>query len=114
VTEEEKINLGHIKKKIQFDDTDRRHIELKLRLHFDGLNQGDFFRAMVTGYIQRHPDIVSYIEVVKNHRKKYTLREKRMAAKSYQEHENIKNKYSLDKEEIENIFDIIKEEQDIS
>ena len=69
---------------------------------------------MVTGYIQRHPDIVSYIEVVKNHRKKYTLREKRMAAKSYQEHENIKNKYSLDKEEIENIFDIIKEEQDIS
>ena len=104
--------FGHMTKKIQFEDTDRRHVELKLRLCFDGLNQGDFFRAMITGYIQRNPDIVNFIEVVKNHRKKYSLKEKRMAAKSYKAHEETKIKYSLDKEEIESIFDVIREEYD--
>ena len=104
------VSMGHMTKKIQFEDTDRRHVELKLRLHFDGLTQGDFFRAMLTGYIQRHPDVVKYVEVVKNHRKKYSLKEKKKVAQTYAAHEDTKNKYSLDEEEIESIFDIIREE----
>ena len=68
----EKEEYGTRDKIIQFTDTDHHHAQLKVRLYFDGLSQGDFFRAIVKGYNDRHPDIVSYIEIVKNHRKKYS------------------------------------------
>lgn len=29
-------------KKIIFEDTDKRHADLKIRLHYDGLTQRDF------------------------------------------------------------------------
>ena len=34
-------------KKIIFEDTDKRHADLKIRLHYDGLTQGVFFRMLV-------------------------------------------------------------------
>jgi hypothetical protein len=110
MSSDEKENYGEIKKIIQFEDTDRRHAELRLRLHFDGLTQGDFFREIVTGYNQRHPDIIRYIEIVKNHRRKYPKSEKRKVSRSYAKHEDTRAKFKLNKEEIESIFDIIEEE----
>ena len=52
-------------KKIMFDDTDIRHAKLKIRLHHDSLTQADFFRAMVTGYIEKDATIVKYIDQYK-------------------------------------------------
>ena len=48
-------------KKIVFDDTDIRHAKLKIRLQHDGLSQAEFFRAFVTGYIEKDGDIIKFI-----------------------------------------------------
>lgn len=105
-------DYGTREKIIQFTDTDHQHAQLKLRLYFDGISQGDFFRAIVKGYNDRHPDIVSYIEIVKNHRKKYSKSERKKVANSYAKHEEVKKQFGLSKDEIENIFDMINKEQD--
>ena len=34
---------GNREKKIVFNETDSRHAELKIKLHYDGLKQGEFF-----------------------------------------------------------------------
>ena len=53
-------HYGTKEKMVQFADLDKRHADLRLRLHYDGLTQGQFFRALVTGYVDRDPDIVSF------------------------------------------------------
>ena len=52
-------------KKIVFDDTDIRHAKLKIRLQHDGLSQAEFFRAFVTGYIEKDRDIIKFINQYK-------------------------------------------------
>ena len=47
------------KKKIVFDDTDIRHAKLKIRLQHDGITQAEFFRALVTAYIEKDSSVVS-------------------------------------------------------
>lgn len=112
MSEKEKEEYGHTEKIVQFTDTDKRYAELRIRLHYDGLSQGDFFRAMVTGYIQGHPDVVSYIEIVKNHKKKYPQWKKRKVAAAYAAREDMRKKFALDEEDIESIFDLVEKEYD--
>tara|TARA_R100000808_G_C2131615_1_gene140710 strand:- start:371 stop:718 length:348 start_codon:yes stop_codon:yes gene_type:complete len=111
---EEEIDeeYGHTEKIVKFTDTDKRYAELRLRLHYDGMSQGDFFRAMVTGYIQSHPDIVSYIEIVKNHGKNHPQWKKRKVAAAYAARAEMEKKFGLNKEDIESIFDLIEKEYD--
>ena len=45
------MSAGETTKKVVFYDTDKRHANLKIRLHYDGLTQAGFFRGMVTGYL---------------------------------------------------------------
>jgi len=101
-------------KKIIFEDTDRRHADLKIRLHYDGLNQGTFFRMLVSGYIEGDPRIIDF---VREYRENNRIQSKRNISRSknlYEKSQELKNIFVLGDEEIENIFDVIAEEnQDI-
>ena len=57
------------REKITFD-TDKRHAELRLKLRRDGLSQVDFFKSMVTGYIDNDPNILMYITKIKQEKGK--------------------------------------------
>jgi len=61
---------GKEEKKITFADTDKRHAELRLKLRRDGISQVDFFKSMVTGYIDNDPNILMYITKVKQEKQK--------------------------------------------
>ena len=52
----ENANYGKNTKKIVFLDTDHRHAQLILRLRHHGLTQSDFFRALISGYIEGDED----------------------------------------------------------
>jgi hypothetical protein len=47
----DKNKYGNLSKVVQFRDTDKKHADLRIRLHYDGLQQGEFFREVVTAYI---------------------------------------------------------------
>ena len=54
------INYGREGKKIVFYDSDKRHAELKIRLKHDKLTQAEFFRTLVTGYLDKDEDVLRF------------------------------------------------------
>ena len=42
------------RKKIMFYDSEKRQADLRIRLRYDGMNQSHFFRAMISGYLEKH------------------------------------------------------------
>ena len=104
-------DYGVGEKKIVFNDTDKRHADLKIRLQHDDLTQSEFFRAMITGYISKDARIVSFVHDWRSMNKGYskvkTAKSKRLLEKG----EDIKSKLCLDHDEIDNILCILEQEQ---
>ena len=57
---------GRNDKRIVFTDTDHRHAQLLVRLRTDGMKQAQFFRSLITRYIEQDDRIVSYFDDIKN------------------------------------------------
>ena len=101
------------RKKIMFYDSEDRQIKLKVRCNFDGITQSQFFRMMITGYVENDDHVSEYIKICKE---RYQIQglQKRMKNNQMQKQKHTLNKkFALDEEEIENIFDIIETETDI-
>ena len=97
-------------KKILFTDTDKRHADLKLRLHYDGLTQADFFRSLITGYLEKDENILNFIIEVQESKNIHSKQKRAKSKKLEEEGENLMKKLGLGEEEIENIFDLLEEE----
>ena len=97
-------------KKILFTDTDKRHANLKLRLHYDGLTQADFFRSLITGYLEKDENIMNFIAGVQESKNIHSKQKRAKSKKLEEEGENLMKKLGLEEEEIENIFDLLEEE----
>tara|TARA_R110000824_G_scaffold220663_1_gene407826 strand:- start:2843 stop:3190 length:348 start_codon:yes stop_codon:yes gene_type:complete len=98
------------RKKFMFYDTEKSQVDLRIRLKYDGLNQSQFFRAMISGYLENDERILEFVDEFK---KKYTIqgKEKRRSNKKLvKDGRMIKKKFLLDSSDVENIFDIIAEE----
>ena len=54
------------RKKFMFYDTVERQMDLKVHLHYDGLNQSQFFRLMITGYIEQDETVIAFVHACKN------------------------------------------------
>jgi hypothetical protein len=95
-------------KKIVFYENTQLHAQALAKMKVDGVKQRTLFRVFLEAFIaddpaireliERHPDVK-----VRNNRKKRVLREERKAKKQ-------KVELNLDREFIENLFDIIAEE----
>ncbi len=97
-------------KKIVFTDTDKRHADLKIRLQHDSITQGDFFRAMVTGYISKDSRLLEYLYEWREEEKGYSKTKRAKTERLMQKGEALKNKFGLGKKEIDNIFDLLEQE----
>ena len=110
MSDSEEIDYGNLNKVIQFKETDKRHADLRIRLHYDGFYQGEFFRDIVSGYISADEHLVAYVEKLKERKKKYNkerlLKDKSVRKKSAE----VKKRFALRDEELESIFDIIEKE----
>ena len=101
------------RKKIMFYDSAVRQTKLRIRCEFDGMTQSQFFRMMITGYIENDELIYSFINKCKE---KYQIQgsSKRHAIEKFRKNtKDIKNKFSLGNDEIQSIFDIIEMDTDL-
>jgi hypothetical protein len=73
-------------KKIIFTVSERQKEDFKVRLQYDGLTQANFFRAVMSGYLDKNEDMM------------------------IEESKQTKNLFALDDDEVENIFDILESE----
>tara|TARA_R100001509_G_scaffold151140_1_gene110401 strand:- start:350 stop:679 length:330 start_codon:yes stop_codon:yes gene_type:complete len=103
-------DYGIREKKIVFSDTDKRHADLKIRLQYDDLTQSEFFRAMVTGYIEKDSRLLDYLYEWRELNKGYSKAKRTKSERLIRKGGEIKSKFGLDKDEIESIFDLLEEE----
>jgi len=107
---ESKYKYGKEGKKIVFQDSDKRHADLRIRLRYDGLTQLQFFRAMVTGYLSKDPRILDYVGELKaavaKQGKKKLEKSKELAASGKQ----TEKLFNLSEKEAEDLFDLIAKE----
>jgi hypothetical protein len=101
---------GMKRKKVIFYDTDKRYADLKIRLAYDELSQAHFFRSIVSGYLEKDPDMLNFIDKVKLRKgaqKKSDVKRTRKLIKVGKEKAANLN---LDEEEKQSIFDILEKE----
>jgi len=98
------------KKKIVFDDTDIRHAQLKVRLQHDGLSQAEFFRCMITGYINKDETLLQYVQDYKASKNIQSKKKRKKSQKDIQIGDDLMAKFGFKDDELENIFDLIAEE----
>jgi len=102
--------IGTASKKVMFYDTDKRHADLKIRLQHDSLTQSAFFRAMITGYLEKDSRIVEYIEDYKEDNDIQNKVDRRKTSKLIKAGNEMEKAHGLKEEEIDNIFDMIEQE----
>lgn len=100
------IAYGKLTKRIVFTDSDHRHAQFILKLKNDNLNQSDFFRTILTGYINDDERIREYVEQHGTISKKRNLKRKQMRDAGLQASIDL----GLSEEDVDDLFDIIARE----
>lgn len=101
------------RKKIMFYESEDRQARLRVRCDFDGITQSQFFRLMITGYIDNDDLIFAFLDKCKE---SYGLQgqQKRSKIKTINNKtKDLVKKFSLGEEEIEDIFDMIETETNL-
>ena len=103
-------DYGNIIKKICFDSTDKLHADLKICLHYDNIKIREFFNEIIKGYVEKNEKIIAFVEELRE--KKAISKSKRTKTKRARFNEkNTIKQFGLNKNEIENIFDILEKER---
>ena len=98
------------RKKFMFYDTPKRQADLRIKLKNEGINQSQFFRAMITGYLSNDVGINDFLDRYKEQQNIQST-SRRNILNSENASENLTAKlFGLDDNDIENIFDLIEEE----
>jgi len=101
---------GHQEKKISFVDKDKHHADLIIRLKHDGLTMSKFFRALIRGYIDQDYAIIDFIERFKTSSGSQSQKQTKIIKNIQKKGHETKNKFALNDQEVENIFDILEKE----
>ena len=110
MSDSHEIDYGNLNKVIQFKETDKRHADLRIRLHYYGFYQGEFFRDIVTGYLSGDENLIAYVEKVKEEKRKYNKGKLKKGKSLRKKGKEVEKQFALKDDEIESIFDIIEQE----
>tara|TARA_Y100000593_G_C4225788_1_gene294365 strand:- start:329 stop:667 length:339 start_codon:yes stop_codon:yes gene_type:complete len=102
---------GDFKKVVQFTDDTKRYADLRIRLHYDGLRQGEFFRSLVLGYLERDEDLMKFVVKVQEEISRYSKSKRNKLKKTDTSRKETIEKYALDDDDIQSIFDLLEEER---
>ena len=75
-------------------DEDKRYADFRIRLHVDELRQGEFFRAIITGYIGQDEDLLKFVDKYKNQPKT----RRKILKKTYDNSKKTKSDFKLSDE----------------
>lgn len=99
---------GNKRKKIVFYDTDKRYADLKISLASDKLSQAQFFRGVVTGYIEQDESLLNFVDKLRrNTQTKKSINESR---KLIMKGKELVADLNLNEDEKNSIFDLIENE----
>lgn len=99
-------------KKVVYMENDRVHADLKLKIHYDGITQSDFFRGCVRAYLEEEGAFMAFLDRLKEQRTKQAHRVRAVANKDAQAANAQKRSFGLNSDDIEDIFDILEKEHE--
>jgi hypothetical protein len=105
---QEKDKEGSYKKQIIFTETDKRDVELRLRLQYVGATRTHFFRSCITGFLEEDKDFLKFWEKVQG--KDFSEEDKKALEEVKKKRRELKNSFVLSDDEISGIFDIVEEQ----
>lgn len=97
-------------KKVVFWENDKVHADLKVKIHYDGITQSDFFRGCVRAYLEEEGSFMAFLGELKEQRSKLSKSVRKIANKEQQKAQDQREKFGLSGRELENIFDILEKE----
>ena len=86
------MKYGMNNKRISFMDSDKRIADFKIRLKHDGLTKTQFFRAILTAYLEGDEDINHFIDRHKRINKSQSVTQAAVVRKATKEAKAIKGK----------------------
>jgi len=98
------------KTKIMFAVTERTKADFKLQLQYDSLTQVKFFRSIMEGYINKDSDLMTYVQRFKKQNSVQNNEQRNKIMTNIKKSTEIKNKFALGDDEVDNIFDILEKE----
>ena len=98
------------RKKFMFYDSEQRQVELRIRCQYDNINQSQFFRMMISGYLNNYENILKFIDSFKQKHSIQGKAKRDYINKNHSEAAGNISKHGLDAAELESIFDIIEME----
>lgn len=107
------MSYGDEAKAIYFESTDGQHARLIIKLRHHRMGQGEFFRALVKGYVEDDPLIDDFFEKYRKTKENYSGIKEKILKKERIKTKDIENKFALSDDEIEDIYDLFEEESDI-
>ena len=100
------MSYGKMTKRIVFTDTEHNHAQFLIRLAHDGLNQSDFFRHVLCGYIENDTRLQEFVHEKTAQSKKRKKTSQSLITKGQEKLHSL----GLNEGEIESIFDLIAQE----
>ena len=97
-------------KKIIFEDDTDQHARMIVRLRYDRLTQGNFFRGLVRLYVDNDLDMSRVIEKIKLEKSTMGKRKRQNSRKEIKQGEQLMRDLGLSKSEKDFIFDLIEED----
>jgi hydroxylamine reductase (hybrid-cluster protein) len=97
-------------KKIIFTVSERQKEDFKIRLQYDGLTQANFFRAVMSGYLDKETNLMNFLNTFKESSGVHNKQQRKNVLKGVEDAKQTKNLFALDDDEVENIFDILESE----
>ena len=106
----EPIKYGKEYKKISFYDSDKRHADLRIRLQYDGIKQSEFFRAVVTAYLEKEENFMAFLDKHMSDNQMRSENKRKKIQKANKKEKEVKSKFGLNEGEIDSIYDLLEEE----
>ena len=104
---------GEEHKKIIFSETGKIHAEFKIKLQYDGISQGDFFRQVVSAYLDEDTDFMNFMHSLKDRMKIQSKRQREIIKKERKLAKKSEKDFTLTDKEVESIFDLLERETGI-
>ena len=100
-------------KKIVFEDETDQHARMVVRLRYDSLTQGNFFRGLVKLYVDNDLDMARVIEKIKLEKSTMGKRKTQNSRKEIEQGEQLMKNLGLSKSEKNFIYDLIEEDFEV-
>jgi len=97
-------------KKVIFSVADNQKAKFKVQLQYDSLTQGQFLKGVMEAYINQDENLMKFVATLKKQLQVQSQIPRKKAIKNIEERKSTINKFALEDNEVENIFDILEQE----